>query len=239
MHDMKFLLTKDYQSLLSIALQFVFIVIPFNACISIHTTGLGYIKEHSKYFANSWNAAFYHKVKPMFWKESSSIVLLGTKSQRRNQNTKETDCSLYERYSQQNNQIPFTSALLAFVVCNESSTRQTCRLNPDVATDQAPHLKKTSMCHDQLQHCLMKPQTSSHQDGRKVAAATHGCPGSCRADAGSYSLIHSCFHLNESKSLPRNVPKSPFIGVKQARTHHPTLTNAHALFSHGRVSVGL
>lgn len=53
MYTMKFILTKDYQSLLGMILQFIFIVKLFYTCISIHMRGPGFIKDHTKYFANN------------------------------------------------------------------------------------------------------------------------------------------------------------------------------------------
>lgn len=53
MYVMKFILTKDYQSLLGMILQFIFIVKIFYSRISIHMRRPGFIKEHTKYFANN------------------------------------------------------------------------------------------------------------------------------------------------------------------------------------------
>lgn len=94
MYDMKFILTRDYQSLLAIILQFVIIVKLLYAYISMHLREPGFKAEHTKYFTNSWNAAFHHNIRPMFSLESSSVVLLGIKNQRRKQNLKETNQSL-------------------------------------------------------------------------------------------------------------------------------------------------
>lgn len=64
MYDMKFISTRDYQTLLVMILQFVIKL--FYAHISIHIREPGFIAEHTKYFTNSWNAAFHSNAKPMF-----------------------------------------------------------------------------------------------------------------------------------------------------------------------------
>lgn len=83
---MKFILTRNYQSLLVMILQFVTTVKLFYAYISVHIREPGFTAEHSKCFTSSSNATFHNKVRPMFWMESSSVE--------ETQNLKETNHSL-------------------------------------------------------------------------------------------------------------------------------------------------